>query len=37
VLEGDGAQRIAEGLRPLAIEHRQIGEDLLITARLREW
>ena len=37
VLEGEGARRIAEGLRPLAIAHEQVGEDLLITARLREW
>jgi diaminohydroxyphosphoribosylaminopyrimidine deaminase / 5-amino-6-(5-phosphoribosylamino)uracil reductase len=37
VLEGEGARRIAEGLRPLAISHEAIGEDLLITARLREW
>ena len=37
VLEGEGATRIADGLRPLAIAHESIGEDLLITARLREW
>ena len=37
MLEGEGARRIAEGLRPLAVEHEQVGEDLLITARLREW
>ena len=37
VLEGEGAKRIAEGPRPLAVEHEQVGEDLLITARLREW
>lgn len=37
VLEGEGARRIAEGLRPLAMEHETIGEDLLIRARLREW
>jgi diaminohydroxyphosphoribosylaminopyrimidine deaminase / 5-amino-6-(5-phosphoribosylamino)uracil reductase len=37
VLEGQGARRIAEGLRPLATSHEAIGEDLLITARLREW
>lgn len=37
VLEGQGAQRIADGLRPLAIEHEAVGEDLLIRARLREW
>ena len=37
LLEGEGARRIAEGLRPLAIEHESIGEDLLVSARLREW
>ncbi len=37
VLEGEGARRIAEGQHPLAVEHEQVGEDLLITARLREW
>ena len=37
LLEGEGARRIADGLRPLAVEHRQVGEDLLIDARLREW
>lgn len=37
VLEGEGARRIAEGLRPLAMAHKTIGEDLLIRARLREW
>ena len=37
VLEGEGARRIAEGVRPLAMAHETIGEDLLISARLREW
>lgn len=37
VLEGEGARRIAEGVRPLSVEHRPVGEDLLIDARLREW
>ena len=37
VLEGEGVKRIAEGQHPLAIVHEQVGEDLLITARLREW
>ncbi len=37
VLEGAGARRIAEGLHPLALAHEQVGEDLLISARLREW
>jgi diaminohydroxyphosphoribosylaminopyrimidine deaminase/5-amino-6-(5-phosphoribosylamino)uracil reductase len=37
LLEGDGARRIADGLRPLAVESEPVGEDLLISARLREW
>jgi len=37
LLEGEGARRIADGLRPLAVEHRAVGEDILIDARLREW
>lgn len=37
LLEGEGSRRIADGLRPLAIEHEAVGEDLLVTARLREW
>jgi diaminohydroxyphosphoribosylaminopyrimidine deaminase/5-amino-6-(5-phosphoribosylamino)uracil reductase len=37
LLEGDGAAHIADGVRPLAVSHETIGEDLLISARLREW
>jgi diaminohydroxyphosphoribosylaminopyrimidine deaminase / 5-amino-6-(5-phosphoribosylamino)uracil reductase len=37
VLEGDGAMRIADGVRPLATEFEQVGEDILVRARLREW
>src|SRR3954453_20598619 len=37
VLEGEGAIRIADGLRPLATTFDQIGEDMLVRARLREW
>jgi len=37
VLEGQGASRIADGVRPLATSYQQVGEDLLVTARLREW
>jgi diaminohydroxyphosphoribosylaminopyrimidine deaminase / 5-amino-6-(5-phosphoribosylamino)uracil reductase len=37
VLEGEGARRIAEGVRPLATAYERIGEDLLITSRLHEW
>jgi diaminohydroxyphosphoribosylaminopyrimidine deaminase/5-amino-6-(5-phosphoribosylamino)uracil reductase len=37
VLEGEGAARIAEAVRPLATSFERVGEDLLIKARLREW
>jgi diaminohydroxyphosphoribosylaminopyrimidine deaminase/5-amino-6-(5-phosphoribosylamino)uracil reductase len=37
LLEGEGAGRIAEAVRPLATEYESVGEDLLVTARLREW
>ncbi len=37
VLEGEGAARIADGVRPLATSYEQVGEDMLVRARLREW
>jgi diaminohydroxyphosphoribosylaminopyrimidine deaminase/5-amino-6-(5-phosphoribosylamino)uracil reductase len=37
VLEGEGVSRIADGLRPIAVSHQEVGEDLLVSARLREW
>jgi diaminohydroxyphosphoribosylaminopyrimidine deaminase/5-amino-6-(5-phosphoribosylamino)uracil reductase len=37
VLEGEGVSRIADGARPLATSLEQIGEDILVRARLREW
>jgi diaminohydroxyphosphoribosylaminopyrimidine deaminase/5-amino-6-(5-phosphoribosylamino)uracil reductase len=37
VLEGEGVARIADGVRPLATSVEQVGEDVLIRARLREW
>ncbi len=37
VLEGEGAIRIADGARPLATTFDQVGEDMLVRARLREW
>jgi diaminohydroxyphosphoribosylaminopyrimidine deaminase / 5-amino-6-(5-phosphoribosylamino)uracil reductase len=37
VLEGEGVSRIADGARPLATSVEQIGEDILVRARLREW
>jgi diaminohydroxyphosphoribosylaminopyrimidine deaminase / 5-amino-6-(5-phosphoribosylamino)uracil reductase len=36
-LEGMGVERISEALRALSCECSRIGEDLLISARLREW
>jgi len=36
-LEGKGVERISEALRALTFECEPIGEDLLISARLREW
>ena len=32
-----GAMRIADGVRPLATDFEQVGEDILVRARLREW
>jgi diaminohydroxyphosphoribosylaminopyrimidine deaminase/5-amino-6-(5-phosphoribosylamino)uracil reductase len=36
-LEGEGAERIAEATRALAMDVERIAGDVLITARLREW
>jgi diaminohydroxyphosphoribosylaminopyrimidine deaminase / 5-amino-6-(5-phosphoribosylamino)uracil reductase len=36
-LEGQGVERISEALRALTFDCQSIGEDLLISARLREW
>jgi diaminohydroxyphosphoribosylaminopyrimidine deaminase/5-amino-6-(5-phosphoribosylamino)uracil reductase len=36
-LEGEGVERISEALRALTMSCESIGEDLLISARLREW
>ena len=36
-LEGEGAERIAEATRALALEVERIGDDVLISARMREW
>jgi diaminohydroxyphosphoribosylaminopyrimidine deaminase/5-amino-6-(5-phosphoribosylamino)uracil reductase len=37
VIEGEGVERIAEATRALTLECESSGEDVLITARLREW
>ncbi len=36
-LEGKGVERISEALRALTFDCATVGEDLLISARLREW
>lgn len=36
-LEGMGVERIAEAMRALTFDCERVGEDLLISARLREW
>ena len=37
LMQGAGADRIDAGLRALASESEQIGDDVLISARMREW
>jgi diaminohydroxyphosphoribosylaminopyrimidine deaminase/5-amino-6-(5-phosphoribosylamino)uracil reductase len=37
LLEGEGVDRIADALRALSLECEQVGEDLMITARVRDW
>ena len=36
-LEGEGAERIAQAMRALTLECGRVGEDVLVTARMREW
>ena len=36
-LEGKGVEHISDALRALTLESERVGEDLLISARLREW
>jgi diaminohydroxyphosphoribosylaminopyrimidine deaminase/5-amino-6-(5-phosphoribosylamino)uracil reductase len=36
-LEGEGVERISEALRALTFDCDRIGDDLLVSARLREW
>jgi len=36
-LEGKGVERIADALRAETLECEKVEEDLLISARLREW
>jgi diaminohydroxyphosphoribosylaminopyrimidine deaminase/5-amino-6-(5-phosphoribosylamino)uracil reductase len=36
-LEGEGVETIADAVKALTLECERVGEDLLISARLREW
>jgi len=36
-LEGTGVERISEAMRALTFDCERVGEDLLVSARLREW
>ncbi|HEX2085639.1 MAG TPA: bifunctional diaminohydroxyphosphoribosylaminopyrimidine deaminase/5-amino-6-(5-phosphoribosylamino)uracil reductase RibD [Solirubrobacteraceae bacterium] len=36
-LEGSGSERIADSLRALTLDCEKVGEDLLVSARLKEW
>jgi diaminohydroxyphosphoribosylaminopyrimidine deaminase/5-amino-6-(5-phosphoribosylamino)uracil reductase len=36
-LEGEGVERISEAVRALSFDCESVGEDMLISARLREW
>ena len=36
-LEGEGVERIAEAVRALTLDCERVAEDVLISARLREW
>jgi diaminohydroxyphosphoribosylaminopyrimidine deaminase/5-amino-6-(5-phosphoribosylamino)uracil reductase len=36
-LEGEGVERISEALRAISFDCQSIGEDLLVSARVREW
>jgi diaminohydroxyphosphoribosylaminopyrimidine deaminase/5-amino-6-(5-phosphoribosylamino)uracil reductase len=36
-LEGEGVERIAKAIRALSLDCTRVADDVLITARLREW
>ena len=36
-LEGEGAETIADAIRALSVECEQVGQDLLLSARIRDW
>jgi diaminohydroxyphosphoribosylaminopyrimidine deaminase/5-amino-6-(5-phosphoribosylamino)uracil reductase len=36
-LEGEGVEAIADAMRALTLDCEQVGEDLLVSARMKEW
>ena len=36
-LEGAGAERIAHAARALELDCERVGDDVLLSARMREW
>jgi len=36
-LEGEGAETVADAVRALTLECERVGEDLLVSSRLKEW
>ena len=36
-LEGEGVETIADAVRALTLECEGVGEDLLVSARMKEW
>jgi diaminohydroxyphosphoribosylaminopyrimidine deaminase/5-amino-6-(5-phosphoribosylamino)uracil reductase len=36
-LEGEGVEKIADAIRALTLDCERVGEDLLISARMKEW
>jgi diaminohydroxyphosphoribosylaminopyrimidine deaminase/5-amino-6-(5-phosphoribosylamino)uracil reductase len=36
-LEGEGVERISEALHALTLDCEKVGNDLLISARIKEW
>ena len=36
-LEGEGAELIADAHRALTLDCERVGEDLLVSARMKEW
>jgi diaminohydroxyphosphoribosylaminopyrimidine deaminase/5-amino-6-(5-phosphoribosylamino)uracil reductase len=36
-LEGEGVETIAEAAHALSMDCEQLGEDLLVSARLKQW